>query len=312
MRLEGSVVWTSTLFSGYNRIFSNSIDNEQNKEQVLATFPIAFEKMSGTGNDFVIIDNRTLHIPLDEQPELARKICRRMFSVGADGLIFIENSSIADFGWNFYNADGSVAEMCGNGSRCAARFAYRHRIAGKKMKLETLAGIVEAEVCEEEEIVRVKMTPPHDFRLDLSLQLGDEERAVMYVNTGVPHAVIFVDEDEVPVKTWGRKVRFHELFEPRGANANFVKVLPDGRLKVRTYERGVEAETMACGTGAVAAALFAAIQKGMDSPVEVVTSGGGVLTILFDLSDGPVVENVYLQGPTRLICSGNLTAEALL
>lgn len=276
------------------------------------TFPIAFEKMSGTGNDFVIIDNRTARIPRDEQQDLARKICRRMFSVGADGLIFIEESTVADFGWNFYNADGSVAEMCGNGSRCAARFAYRHNIAGKKMKLETLAGIVEAEICEEEDIVRVKMTRPFDFRLDISLQIGDEERPVAYVNTGVPHAVIFVQEDDVPVKTWGRMVRFHEVFEPKGANANFVKLLPDGKLKVRTYERGIEGETMACGTGAVASALFASILKGVDSPVEVVTSGGDVLTILFDLHDGPVAENIFLQGPTRLICTGNLTAEALL
>ena len=276
------------------------------------TFPIAFEKMSGAGNDFVIIDNRTLGISPAEQADLARKICRRMFSVGADGLIFIEESTKADFGWNFYNADGSVAEMCGNGSRCAARFAYRHKIAGKKMKLETLAGIVEAEICEEDVVVRVKMTQPHDFRLDISLELGDEKRAVGFVNTGVPHAVIFVNDEDIPVKTWGRRVRFHELFQPKGANANFVKVLADGRLKVRTYERGVEDETMACGTGAVAAALFASMQKGMDSPVEVITSGGEMLTILFDLHDGPVAENVYLQGPTRLICTGNLTAEALL
>lgn len=276
-------------------------------------FPIAFEKMSGTGNDFVIIDNRTAGIPLGEQADFARKICRRMFSVGADGLILIEESSIADFAWNFYNADGSVAEMCGNGSRCAARFAYRHRIAGRKMTIATLAGIVEAEISpEEEDVVRVKMTQPFDFRLDISLQIGDEERPVAHVNTGVPHAVIFVQEDDVPVKTWGRKVRFHQIFEPKGTNANFVKLLPDGRLKVRTYERGVEAETMACGTGAVAAALFASMLKGMDSPVEVVTSGGDVLTIFFDLHDGPVAENIFLQGPTRLICTGNLTAEALL
>lgn len=277
------------------------------------TFPIAFEKMSGTGNDFVIIDNRTANIPLEEQADFARKICRRMFSVGADGLILIEESALADFGWNFYNADGSVAEMCGNGSRCAARFAYRHKIAGHKMTFATLAGIIEAEISpEEEEVVRVKMTPPFDFRLDISLQIGEEERPVAYVNTGVPHAVIFVQEDDVPVKTWGRMVRFHEIFEPKGANANFVKLLPDGRLKVRTYERGVEAETMACGTGAVASALFASMLKGMDSPVEVVTSGGDVLTIFFELHDGPVAENIFLQGPTRLICTGNLTAEALL
>ena len=276
------------------------------------TFPIAFEKMSGTGNDFVIIDNRSLNIPVEEHPELARKICRRMFSVGADGLIFIEKSSRADFGWNFYNADGSVAEMCGNGARCAARFAYRHNITGRKMTIETLAGVVEAEICDEDQLVRVKMTPPFDFRLDLSLRLDDEEYPVTFVNIGVPQAVIFVNTDEVPVKKWGRKVRFDEMFEPQGTNVNFVRVLPNGRLKVRTYERGVENETMACGTGAVASALYGAMLKGMESPIEVVTSGGEILTVLFDLHDGPVAENVFMQGPARLICNGNLTAEALL
>lgn len=276
------------------------------------TFPIPFEKMSGTGNDFVIIDNRSLRIPVAEQSDMARKLCRRMFSIGADGLIFIEKSDVVDFSWNFYNADGSVAEMCGNGSRCAARFAYRHGIAGKKMKFATLAGIIEAEIGSDEAVVKVKMTSPHDFRLGLSLSLGDEERSVGFVDTGVPHAVIFVGSGDIPVKDWGQVVRFHELFAPKGTNANFVTVLPDGRLKVRTYERGVEAETMACGTGAVASALFAAVQKGLESPVEVITSGGETLTILFDLFDGPMADNVFLQGPTRLVYTGNITAEALL
>ena len=278
----------------------------------MVNFPIPFEKMSGTGNDFIIIDNRSLGIPLAEQSDLARKLCRRKFSIGADGLLFIEESTVADFAWNFYNADGSLAEMCGNGSRCAARFAYRHGIAGKKMKFATLAGIIEAEIGEEEAVIRVRMTRPHDFRLGLSLSVGDAERAAAYVDTGVPHAVIFVDNDDVPVQTWGRVVRFHELFAPKGANANFVRALPDGRLKVRTYERGVEAETLACGTGAVASALFAALQKGLKSPIEVITSGGEMLTILFDLFDGPEADNVFLQGPTRLVYSGNVTAEALL
>jgi diaminopimelate epimerase len=275
-------------------------------------FPIAFEKMSGTGNDFVVIDNRTGVIPIEEQPEFAKKVCRRMFSIGADGLILIENSETVDFKWNFYNADGSVAEMCGNGSRCAARFAFRHKICGPQMKFETLAGIIEAEICDEQENVRVKMTQPYDFRLDLSLTLDDMEYPVTYVNTGVPQAVIFIDEDDIPVRKWGRKVRFHELFEPKGTNANFVKVLGPGKIKARTYERGVEDETMACGTGAVASALYAAMLKNMDSPIEVVTSGGDTLTIHFDLQDGPVADNIYLQGPTRIICTGGLTPEALL
>ena len=276
------------------------------------SFPIAFEKMSGTGNDFVIIDNRNSKIPLEEQPGLARRVCRRKFSLGADGLILIEESAIADFSWKFYNADGSVAEMCGNGSRCAARFAHQHEIAGKKMKFETLAGIIEAEICGENDGVRVKMTKPFDFKSGLSLRLDDTARSVSCVNTGVPHAVIFIDEEDIPIKKWGRKVRFHELFEPKGVNANFVKRLADGKLKVRTYERGVEDETMACGTGAVTSALIASLETGMKSPVEVLTSGGDTLTILFDLHEGPGADNVYLQGPTRLICTGFLTSEALL
>ncbi|MFT5727683.1 MAG: diaminopimelate epimerase [Desulforhopalus sp.] len=275
-------------------------------------FPIPFEKMNGTGNDFVVIDNRGGIIPLEEQAEFAKKVCRRMFSIGADGLILIETSETCDFSWNFYNADGSVAEMCGNGSRCAARFAYRHKICGPKMSFETLAGVIEAEICEEEENVRVKMTQPYDFRLDLSLRLDDVEYPVTFVNTGVPQAVIFIEEDDVPVKKWGRKVRFHEIFEPNGTNANFVTCLGDGKIKVRTYERGVEDETMACGTGAVASAIYAAMLKGMDSPIDVVTSGGDTLTIHFDLQDGPLVESVYMEGPARVVCIGNLTPEAVL
>lgn len=275
-------------------------------------FPIAFEKMSGTGNDFVIIDNREDIIPPKQQADFAKKICRRMFSIGADGLILLQNSEKADFSWNFYNADGSVAEMCGNGSRCAARFAYNHKICGREMTFETLAGIIEAEICDEEGTVKVMMPSPFDFRLDISISLDEEEYPVTYVNTGVPHAVIFTDDEDAPVKKWGRKVRFHEIFEPKGTNATFATVLGNNRIKSRSYERGVEDETMACGTGAVASALYAAMLKGMDSPVEVVTSGGDTLTILFDLQDGPVANDVYLQGPTRIICKGELTPEALL
>jgi diaminopimelate epimerase len=275
-------------------------------------FPIPFAKMSGTGNDFVIIDNRRLLVPHGQQAELARRLCRRMFSVGADGVIFIEDSHSADFSWQFYNADGSLGEMCGNGARCAARFAYRHNIAGRKMTFATLAGTIEAEVGEQEDEVRVRMTVPRDFRLGLCLELGGMTRSVDFVDTGVPHAVLLVEDDDVPVAEWGRVVRFHPLFGTKGSNADFVKLLPDGRLKVRTYERGVEAETMACGTGAVASALIGALRLGLSSPVYIVTSGGEVLTIFFEISAGPAADQVFLQGPTRLVYTGELTAEALL
>lgn len=274
-------------------------------------FPVAFEKMSGTGNDFVIIDNRDGRVAIEEQPEFARKVCRRMFSVGADGIFLIEHSDKADFRWQFYNADGSVAEMCGNGARCVARFAYRHGIAEQKMRFETLAGIIEAEIIGQEEDVRVLLTEPFDYRFDLTISLGDTDHSASFVNTGVPHAVIFVEDENTPVKEWGREVRFHEFFAPAGTNANFVRVLGDNKIQCRTYERGVEDETRACGTGATASAIISAIQKNMSSPVEVVTSGGDVLVISFD-REGSEVKNVYLQGPARRIYTGNLTAESLL
>lgn len=235
-----------------------------------------------------------------------------MFSVGADGMILIEESTAADFSWRFYNADGSLAEMCGNGARCAARYAFGNGIAGTRMCFETLAGIIEAEVLADSDDVRVRMTPPFDFRLGLRLRLGGSERDVSFVNTGVPHAVLFVDDGETPIKEWGREVRFHDMFQPAGTNANFVRLLKDGRLQVRTYERGVEDETMACGTGAVAAALIATVLGKTRSPVRLVTSGGEPLTVLFALRKGPVAEDVFLQGPARIIYEGKLTAESLL
>jgi diaminopimelate epimerase len=240
--------------------------------------------------------------------------------VGADGLILIENSAVADFRWRFYNGDGSVAEMCGNGARCAARFAYTKGIAGSCMSFETLAGIIEAEICRndtgDDETVRLRMTAPCDFRTNLSVLLAGQEKILSFVNSGVPHAVLFLEEDEsVPVQEWGRIVRFHPLFQPAGTNVNFVQKLAENTLLVRTYERGVEDETMACGTGAVASALFAATSGLASSPVTVITSGGERLTVLFDLHNGqhgPQAENVFLQGPARIIYEGKLTAEALL
>jgi diaminopimelate epimerase len=275
-------------------------------------FPVPFTKMSGAGNDFIIIDHRLPLIPVADQPQFVKKVCRRMFSVGADGLILLEDSAVADFSWRFYNGDGSMAEMCGNGARCAARFAYAKGIAGPRMSFETLAGIIEAEICSDDS-VRLRMTAPFDFRTDLPVILDGQEKTLSFVNSGVPHAVLFIEgEEQVPLREWGRLIRFHPLFQPAGTNVNFVQKVADNTLHVRTYERGVEDETMACGTGAVASAIFAALAGRVQSPVAVNTSGGDRLTIFFDLQDGPRAENVFLQGPARIIFEGNLTAEALL
>ena len=278
----------------------------------MVDYPVFFEKMSGTGNDFVAIDNRNKLFTLQEMPEFVKQVCRRKFSVGADGIFFIENSENADFRWQFFNSDGSRAEMCGNGARCAASFAYRHGIASAKMCFETDAGIIKAEV-QADGSVRIEMTSPLDYRTDMKVNLDGSDYLVNFVNTGVPHAVIFLDSVDVPVKKWGRKVRFHEHFQPAGTNANFVEVRRENEIKVRTYERGVEEETFACGTGAVASAIYAALLKDMASPIKVETSGGDILTIHFEVSeDRSSADKVFMEGSAHLIYSGQLTSEALL
>jgi len=273
--------------------------------------PLPFVKMSGTGNDFIIIDHRKPRLSREVMPEFARLVCRRRFSVGADGLIFIEESDKADFKWQFFNGDGSEAEMCGNGARCAARFAYMYGIAPAHMKFETVAGVIEAKVADTE--VSLLMTEPKGFRMDRKIDLQEQTRLIHSVDTGVPHTVLFVEDYEgMDIREIGRMIRFHKDFMPAGTNVNFVQLRQDGSLKVRTYERGVEDETLACGTGAVASALIAAARGKASSPVEIITSGGDRLTILFDLDEGPAATNVFLKGPAHVVYTGELTTEALL
>lgn len=275
----------------------------------IADFPLPFVKMSGTGNDFILIDHRKPVIHPEAMGEFAALVCRRRFSVGADGLILIEDSDTADFRWRFFNGDGSVAEMCGNGARCAARFAYMHGIAPARMRFETIAGVIEASVSDTQ--VSIRMTKPRDLRLNQNIEVDGEEMTVHFVDTGVPHAVVFVDDvEQCDVRRLGAGIRYHEAFAPAGTNANFVGQQENG-FKVRTYERGVEDETMACGTGAVAGALIAAHTGQTESPVRIITSGGDMLTITFELTEDGA-DHVYLKGPAHLIYRGELTAEALL
>ena len=272
--------------------------------------PIPFWKMSGAGNDFLVIDHRKPLIPKELMAEFARRVCRRKFSVGADGLFLIEPSDKVDFKWRFFNADGSEAEMCGNGARCVARFAYMHGIAAARMQFETLAGIIDATVADT--LVTIRMTSPHSFRFDRQVEVEGQLLMVHSVDTGVPHAVIFVDAIEATdVVGLGRQLRHHPVFAPAGTNVNFVGRSGDN-LAIRTYERGVEDETMACGTGVVAGALIAAAKGMADSPVAMVTSGGIALTVQFTGNKGEAVDQVLLKGPAHLIYKGELTAEALL
>lgn len=273
-------------------------------------FPIPFTKMSGTGNDFIIIDHRRPFLADREIPGFVRSVCQRSFSVGADGLILVEDHPDADFRWHFFNADGSRAEMCGNGARCAARFAHEKKIAPARMRFITDAGPIEAEVLDGR--VKLRLTRPMDLRQNLLVEFDGREMEIHHINTGVPHAVRIVgNSDATEVAEWGRQIRFHPLFAPAGANVNFVEPLGPSALKVRTYERGVEAETMACGTGAVAAAIIGALQGLVSPPVTVTTSGGARLIVHFSLVNGTGVADVFLEGPARIVYEGELQAGAL-
>jgi diaminopimelate epimerase len=265
---------------------------------------IPFFKMQGSGNDFILIDNRRAVLKGMNLRELAVTVCNRHFSVGADGLIVIVPTRKADFKWRFFNADGSEAEMCGNGSRCAARFAYLRKIAKKDMSFETLAGVIHARV--KNGRVRVQLPGASGLRANIAVPLDSGLRMGHFINTGVPHLVyLSKDIEKEDVERIGRTTRYHELFKPAGTNVNFVQIQGRNKLRIRTYERGVEGETLACGTGSVAAALVAGALGVVSSPVEVLTSGGERLVVSFDrVADG--FDNIHLEGGAEVICEGTL------
>jgi diaminopimelate epimerase len=268
---------------------------------------IPFSKLNGSGNDFLLIDNRGGVMRGIALPSFVGKVCDRSRSVGADGVIFIEKSRRADFRWRFFNADGSRAEMCGNGGRCAARFAVERKIANRALGFETDAGLIRAEV--RGRTVKLQMTRPRGLALSKSLTLGGRKIAYSFLNTGVPHAVLFVpDLEKIDLSGTGRGIRRHRVFAPRGTNVNFVRV-KDGVVWIRTYERGVEGETLACGTGAVAAGLLSAAHGYVRPPVSVRTRGGEALTIHFDHGKEGFGE-VYLEGDTSWSCDGVILKEA--
>ncbi|MDH3956406.1 MAG: diaminopimelate epimerase [Desulfobacteraceae bacterium] len=269
---------------------------------------IEFYKMSGSGNDFIIIDNRNNIIDENGLSKFIAKVCRRKMAVGADGLILVENTDSSDFKWRFFNSDGSDAEMCGNGARCVARFAYLNDIAGSNMSFETLAGLVKAEVIKDR--VKVKMTDPLDLKTDDTIELKNGLLSISSVNTGVPHVVIVNDSiDDVDIVKIGREIRYHDQFSPAGTNVNFVCHIKDNTLAIRTYERGVEDETLACGTGAAASAIIMAHKMKLDSPLSVLTRSGGYLNIFFKEKEGQYCD-IYLEGDARIIYKAQLWEDA--
>ena len=265
-----------------------------------------FYKMNGAGNDFIVIDNRDLSISLDDDTIAA--LCDRHRGIGADGLLAVEPAEKgADYKFRYYNADGGEAEMCGNGARCfgffTAHLGNEDEELPSSVSFETIAGTLTAEIVGEE--VRIAMSEPKDLELNTPAKIDGFSDVFHFLNTGVPHVVSFVDDlENTDVFNVGRASRYHSHFAPNGTNANFAQALDPNHLVLRTYERGVEGETLACGTGVCATALLHALATGAASPVHVTVRGGDTMRVDFTKDADGSFASAKLTGPADFVFDG--------
>jgi len=258
---------------------------------------VEFTKMVASGNDFIICQFASLPVCQLKLNRLAQTLCDRKYGVGADGLLILEKSRIADIKMRIFNADGSEAEMCGNGARCVALFSGK-----KKAKILTLAGVINTQVYGSR--VKIQLTDPKEIKLNIPLKVNGRLIKVNFINTGVPHLVVFVDRlDKIDVAGIGRAIRRHVRFAPAGTNVNFVEVKNGNLIRIRTYERGVEAETLACGTGSIAAALIVALKNNLVNLVKVRTQSGETLKVYFNNKEGKF-KSVWLEGSAKIVYKG--------
>ena len=267
--------------------------------------------MVASGNDFVVVSD-SLKLGARGLSNLAKNVCDRKFGAGADGMLLLEKSRFADARMRIFNADGSEAEMCGNGARCAVLYISRSsslpvRQAGvfrrsSKHSIQTKAGIILYE--SKGDNIKIKLTDPKGIRMDIPVTINDRSLRVNFINTGVPHAVVFVSGiDAIDVPGLGREIRYHQEFSPAGTNVDFVEIVGDNVLRVRTYERGVENETLACGTGSVASALIYVLKSAMSKMINVSTAGGEVLKVYFTRSRDSI-NSVWLEGKAKVVYTG--------
>jgi diaminopimelate epimerase len=265
---------------------------------------LTFVKMVGTGNDFIMVDNRKGVFDAGRK-ELIERLCDRRNGVGADGIILIEDSESKDFRMRIINPDGSEVDMCGNGARCAVEFARMIGIDKTGVEFETLFGPIRAE--RDDKGVRLNLGKPRDIRGSVPLEREGEALDAWFINTGVPHVVVFVsDVARAAVRETGRWVRYHERFAPKGANCNFVEIRDEHRIAVRTYERGVEDETFSCGTGTCASALVSVLYKGCAWPVYSSTPRGETLLVDSAMTSPETPEDFFLAGPVATVFSGTV------
>jgi diaminopimelate epimerase len=275
-----------------------------------------FYKMQGAGNDFIIIDNMKLKIPVEKLSKIAKKLCQRRVSIGADGFMVVDYpDGDADFKMLFYNRDGSIGEMCGNGARCISRYAYINNIAGEKMTFETGAGIVRSEILEGR-LVKVLLNSPELIELNNNIELDGVNYECSYIelgNPGLPHVVVkynLQQADENKLREIGRKIRYYEGF-PKGANVNFYQVLDETTSLVKTYERGVEDFTLACGTGSASTAVVLILKGYLKcNYVEIINDGGGLFVEVEKCENK--IDKLYLIGSTNVVAIGKVMDEDLV
>ncbi len=279
---------------------------------------ISFTKMSGAGNDFVVFD-RDENKDLNLSPEAIRKLCDRRFGIGADGVITVSNSEGYDFEMEYYNADGSTGTLCGNGARCAIKFAD---VSGRIKKGSTKFVVNNVEYTGavlSSGLIRFDLNEPKEIKLDFKIKAGDQLINSSFTNTGSPHAVILIGDvlrqpaknnseytniEEFPVLPLGKEIRYHKDFAPAGTNVNFINIAHE-KLYIRTYERGVEDETLACGTGSVASAVIAYKKGLLKPPVTLVTRGGDQLIVDFH-EENSLFKNLSLTGPAVITFAGRI------
>lgn len=275
-----------------------------------------FWKMNGAGNDFVVLNNLEEHLPAEILPQVARTLCQRHLSIGADGLMVVDAPTQGgDYKMRFFNSDGSVGEMCGNGARCICRYGYENGLAGETQTVETTAGIVTGERIDTR-LYRVRLNDPTTVKPDYPVEVDGVSYPCAYVelgNPGLPHAVVpyanLRDADETQLRELGRKLRWHPAF-PKGANVNFYEQIGPDHLYERTFERGVEDFTYACGTGTGSVVTVLTLLGQVSGRGVRVDMTGGTLII-----DAEQVQShisaLYLTGPTNVVCKGEVTDEEL-
>ena len=276
-----------------------------------------FWKMNGAGNDFVVLNNLEEHLPVDSLPGIARTLCERRMSIGADGLMVVDAPTQGgDYKRLFFNSDGSVGEMCGNGARCICRYGYENGLAGERQTVETTAGIVTGQRMDQR-LYRIRLNDPTTVKLDCPVVVDGVQYACSYVelgNPGIPHAVVpyhdLKNADENELRELGRAIRWYSAF-PKGANVNFYEITGEDRIFERTFERGVEDFTYACGTGTGSLVTVLTLQGKVSGHGVKVDMTGGQL-IIDAQRDHSRIASLYLTGPTNIVCKGEVTDEDLV